>query len=119
MRNRRFGWLIDVAAVLVAWHGILLSLPHTHAARDVPHYATVCTAAEPGSSAVHLHPSSSLIQPHGCLACLVASAHGASVPAHNGVMAPRSAVVRTRRATCRRFDTHLHLPSLRAPPSLA
>ena len=119
MRHRRFTRLVNVATILVVWHGILLSLPHTHGAKGIPHYATVCTATEPGSTAVHLHPASALIPPHACLACLVASAHGASAPEHHGVLAPQSAVVQTRRTLCRRSDTHLHLPSLRAPPSAA
>ncbi|NOZ95759.1 MAG: hypothetical protein GXP47_13625 [Acidobacteria bacterium] len=118
-RYRRIAGLVNIAAVLVAWHGVLLSLPHTHGDRNVPRYAEVCTATHPGSMAVHLHPAPELIPPHGCLACLVSSAHGASIAAHRGVMAPRSLPVRTTRIICRRADTYRHLPSLRAPPSKA
>jgi hypothetical protein len=117
VRHRRFAWLVDAATVLVAWHAILLSVPHTHGAKDIPRYATVCAAAVAGSTAVHLHPSSVLIPPHACLACLVASANGATVTHHHGVEAPRRAVVRSRRIMGRRSDIHLHLPPLRAPPS--
>jgi len=118
-RCRRIAWLVNLAAVLVAWHGILLSVPHSHGSKDIPRYAVVCTATQAGSSAVHLHPAPELMPSHGCLACLVASAHGAPAAETQGTLVLRALPVRATRVICRRSDIHRHLPSLRAPPSRA
>jgi len=108
--------MVNVAAILVAWHGILLTLPHNHHEKGVPQYAEICTATHPGSQVVHLHPTPDLIPPHGCLACLVSSVHGTPVSWHQSTESAAGAVALPVRTTCRRSDTHRHLPSLRAPP---
>ncbi len=118
-RYRTIAWLVNVATVLVAWHGILLSLPHTHHDNDVPRYAAVCEATRAGSSVVHLHPAPGLIPPHGCLACLVSSVHGTPVSWHESVAFHAAVAIRTVRVNCRRADSYRDLPSLRAPPSMA
>ncbi len=73
MRRRRFLHVVTMAAaVLAVWHGMLLSLPHTHADRDVPRYAADCSVAFPGSGQYHLHRIPGAVPAHGCLACLAA-----------------------------------------------
>ena len=73
MRRRRFSLLV-AAAFLVTWHGVILSLPHTHTAEpDVPRFDGYCSVAYPGSHQFHIHPEGHQLPPHFCLACLVRS----------------------------------------------
>ena len=114
---RRFPWLAGVATALVAWHSVLLILPHTHHDRNIPQYAEACFAARPGSTVVHLHPAPELMPHHGCLACLVSSVHG-KPPSRQGSTVPRSATSPVPVPVAfHRADGHRCLPPTRAPPS--
>ena len=62
-----------VAAVLLAWHGVLLAMPHNHADAAVPQEELVCWASHPLSQTSHLHRSGRLLTPHPCLACLAST----------------------------------------------
>jgi len=119
VKRRPFSLLL-IAALLVAWHGLILSLPHTHTIDpDVPRFAGHCSAAHPGSHVFHLHPESRRLPPHFCLACLVRSTVAAQAgseislgpaPAHSIAAAIPPSVV---------IDGHTALPNLRAPPSVS
>ncbi len=106
------------AVLLVAWHGVLLSLPHTHRADPgVPAMANVCVVAHPGSHRFHVHPEGRQLPPHGCLACLVRSTVAAGT---SPVFATGPAVA--RRAPVAAFlqlaaVDATFLPDLRAPPA--
>ncbi len=73
MRRRPFSLFI-AAVLLVAWHGLILSLPHTHTEEpNVPRFDGYCSVAYPGSHQFHIHPEGHQLPPHFCLACLVRS----------------------------------------------
>ena len=73
MRRRPLS-LLTAAVFLVAWHGVILSLPHTHTGEpNVPRFDGHCSVAYPGSHQFHIHPEGQQLPPHFCLACLVRS----------------------------------------------
>jgi hypothetical protein len=105
-----------VAAMLLTWHGVLLSTPHNHADNTVPREMLNCSASRPSSQINHLHASGRLLTAHACLACLagstvahapgvqkvaVATVNGPSIAAAHPGLRPR---------------LHTHLPLLRGPP---
>jgi hypothetical protein len=61
------------AVLLVAWHGLLLSLPHEHHGERLQIDVARCSATAPTSSEVHLHRAVRELPRTFCLACLVAS----------------------------------------------
>ena len=105
-----------MAAILPAWHGLLLSTPHSHADNAVPQEELVCSASHPSSQKLHLHEAGQLLTPHPCLACLAgsnfAAMGGASIIEMTTVVSGASVVS----ATDCRFETLAHLADLRAPP---
>jgi hypothetical protein len=111
----RVPFLLAVA-MLVAWHGLLLSTPHSHAENAVPQEELVCSASHPSSQESHLHEAGQLLTPHTCLACLAgsnfAAMGGASIIEMTTVVSGASVVS----ATDCRFETLAHLADLRAPP---
>lgn len=105
-----------VAVVLVMWHGLILSLPHTHGDPTVPQEAVSCSAALAGAQVVHLHQTGRALPAHPCLACLVGSTFAVTsswVPFVDAgeTVADWAAPHQSCRTTC-----HAHLPGLRAPP---
>jgi hypothetical protein len=62
-----------VMAMLLAWQGIVLSIPHNHADSGVPQEQLLCSASNPSSEAVHLHAKGQQLSPHPCIACLAGS----------------------------------------------
>lgn len=104
------------AAMLLAWHGVLLSTPHNHADATVPQEMLACTASHPSSQTNHLHASGRLLAAHACLACLAGStvAHppGVDEVAAATVNGPSNAVAHPGP----RPQLHAHLPLLRGPP---
>ena len=104
------------ATVLVTWHGMLLSLPHTHSDPGVPQTEISCTVSQPGSPTLHLHGEGRVLDSHPCLACLAGST--AAIAWQDVPVAPTAAAPATivsARPGCR-FGIHAHLPNLRAPP---
>lgn len=105
-----------LVAVLVAWNGMLLSVPHKHADIAVPQEELACSASHPSSKTNHLHDSGRLLSPHLCVACLA----GSNVAASPGIatiaaMVPSVAGEAIDLAVGR---PHLHtrLPLTRGPP---
>ena len=104
------------AAMLLAWHGLLLATPHTHADHAVPQEEIACSASRPSSQNNHLHGSGRLLASHPCLACLagstVADAPGSgeveTAPVGDSPVAATPSDLRSR--------LHAHLPLLRGPP---
>jgi len=103
-------------AMLVAWHGVLLSTPHNHADDVVPQEELACSASHPSSQESHLHDAGQLLTPHPCLACLAGSNFAAmghaSIIEMTTVVSGASVVS----ATDCRFETFAYLADLRAPP---
>jgi len=119
MRGRRLSSLAIAATLLVAWHGLLIRLPHTHLDDQVPRYEGTCSAARPGSHAFHLHRTPVQLAPHQCLACLVSSTSAAptgesAVPTPQTATGHASSLLESPPAIER-----AHLPDLRAPPILS
>ncbi len=109
--------LVIVAALLMTWHGIMLSLPHSHADTGVPQEELICSASHPLSTTFHLHAEGHALTPHPCLACLAGSNH-ASTPATMtlGSMISDHVQVAVAVTDCR-SHSRFHLPLLRGPPS--
>lgn len=108
-----------LAAMLVAWHGMLLSLPHVHdepgGREDVPR----CAASRPGSFAVHLHDGGRTLPPRVCLSCLVGQT-AATVSGWQPLPGLRPASpIDFGEPVLHRESIGLRLPLLRAPPSVA
>jgi len=105
-----------IAAVLVVWHGVILSLPHTHTDRNVPQEAISCTASQAGSHDVHLHHRGRAMAAHPCLACLAGSTI-AEMPCAVPFMQDVATGTRQQSAwKDHRSGTHAQLPDPRAPP---
>ena len=105
-----------VAAVLVVWHGVILSLPHTHADPNVPQEAISCTASQVGSQDFHLHQRGRAMAAHPCLACLAGSTI-AEMPYAVPFMRDVATGTHLQSAwKIHRSGTHAHLPDPRAPP---
>jgi hypothetical protein len=116
MSRRRIGVSL-VAALLVAWHGALLSLPHVDHGERVKIDVARCSATAADTPEFHLHAVVRELPRSRCLACLVASTfavvHANSPsPVVLAVVTPRVAGVRWHPA-----GSPLHLPQLRAPPT--
>lgn len=102
--------------MLVVWHGVMLSTPHTHADAAVPQEELVCSASHPLSQTHHLHGSGRLLSPHPCLACLAGSTI-ADAPGTAGIGAASACdVLVAIAASDLRSRLHTHLPLLRGPP---
>lgn len=105
------------AALLVAWNGMLIAVPHNHVDVAVPQEALDCSASHPSSQTNHLHDSGRLLSPHRCVACLAGSTV-AAVPAMAKVDARAPSAIHVVRvpADCR-SQIHTHLPLTRGPPA--
>jgi len=109
--------LVTVAALLMTWDGLILSLPHSHLDVDISQEELACSASHPLSGTFHLHGAGEVLTPHHCLACLVGSNHAsAPVAMKLGVVISEYVQPAAAVADCRsRF--RVHLPVLRAPPT--
>ena len=109
--------LVTAAAFLMTWHGIMLSLPHSHADAGIPQEELICSASHPLSTTFHLHAAGHALTPHACLACLAGSNH-ASAPA---TMAAGPVISKHVQEAVAVADCcphgRFHLPLLRGPPS--
>jgi hypothetical protein len=105
-----------VAAVLVVWHGMILSLPHIHADPTVPQEAVSCSAALAGAQVVHLHHAGRTLPAHPCLACLAGTTFAVASSWVRLVGAGETVADRTTPHRSCRTTFHAHLPGLRAPP---
>jgi hypothetical protein len=119
MRRKQVRLWVVLATVLVAWHGLLIRLPHTDLDNQVPRYEGTCSVAHPGSHAFHFHPTPAQLGPHQCIACLVSSTTaapcgGSSVPTPQGVTASALSA-----PTGMPVVKRAYLPDLRAPPVLS
>jgi hypothetical protein len=107
-----------VAAALLAWHGMLLAIPHNHADHAISQEQLYCSASHPSSDASHLHAKGQHLSPHPCIACLVGSTvvDAAGSDAFEGVADQGAAEVVASSDHRSRYRSHL--PPHRGPPSL-
>ena len=109
--------LVTVAALLMTWHGLILSLPHSHLDVDIPQEELACSASHPLSGTFHLHGAGEVLTPHHCLACLAGSNHAsAPVAMKLGVVISEYVQPAAAVADCRSHD-RFHLPLHRGPPT--
>ncbi len=109
--------LVTVAALLMTWHGLLLSLPHNHADVGIPQEELACSASHPLSGSFHLHGAGEVLAPHHCLACLAGSNHAsAPVTMTLGVVISEFVQPAAAAADCR-THSRFHLPLYRGPPT--
>lgn len=108
--------LAAVAALLVAWHGVLLSLPHTHHGDRLEIDVARCSATQPGSSVFHFHGVVRELPHAFCLACLVASTIAALGPADRVPGSSATAALRLDAPYPYEARALTLLPRLRAPP---
>jgi len=110
--------ILLVAAMSLTWHGVLLSIPHTHADDVVPREELACSASRPLSQTNHLHGSGHSVSPHPCLACLA----GTAVTDGLGLAEVEEAAVGESVAVARTSDLRsrllIQLPFLRGPPEI-
>ncbi len=104
------------AMVLVVWHGMILSLPHTHGDRTAPEDIVSCSAAAAGAQTVHLHRAGRTLPAHPCLACLAGSTFAVTSSWAPFVDAGETVADRAAPHRSCRTTSHAHLPGLRAPP---
>jgi hypothetical protein len=110
------GLLSLTAATLLAWHGVLLAMPHNHADAAVPQEELVCSASHPLSQTNHLHASGRLLTPHPCLACL-ASTTTADTLDVSGIDGPMIGQwIGGSASTTLPVGPDFSLPPLRGPP---
>lgn len=109
--------LLLLAAILLTWHGVLISTPHSHADRSVPQEELACSASSPSSQNHHLHDSGRLRAPRPCLACLAGptSAEVFGVAGLATSAAGKSTSVTVSPDLRSRLQTQL--PLLRGPPA--
>ena len=108
--------MLVVAAMLLTWHGVLISTPHDHADTAVPQEELACSASSPSSQTSHLYGSGRLLAPHPCQACLAGSAPADSFGGVGAeTLADGESIVATV-STDLRSRFHAHLPLLRGPP---
>jgi hypothetical protein len=109
--------LVTVAALLMTWNGLILSLPHSHVDVDIPQEELACSASHPLSGTFHLHGAGEVLTPHHCLACLVGSNHAsAPVAMKLGVVISEYVQPAAAVADCR-SHSRFHLPLHRGPPT--
>ncbi|MCW8984461.1 MAG: hypothetical protein OQK55_03895 [Thermoanaerobaculales bacterium] len=108
--------VLFVAAMSLAWHGVLLSTPHNHADNAVPQEELACSASHPTSQTYHLHVSGNSLTPHPCLACVFGStvAEGPGITEISDSPAGTSFVTGVSTDLRARYQTQL--PLLRGPP---
>jgi hypothetical protein len=109
--------IVLLAATLLTWHGVLLSMPHHHVDNDVPQEEIACSVSGSSSQVFHLHGSGRLLSPHACLACLAGTtvAEAPGVAEVEGAAVGGSTVATTSSDFRARFRSHL--PLLRGPPA--
>ena len=96
--------LVTAAALLMTWHGIMLSLPHSHADVDIPQEELACSASHPLSGSFHLHGAGEVLNPHHCLAMTL------------GIVISEYAQPAAAVTDCRSHG-RFHLPLHRGPPT--
>jgi hypothetical protein len=104
------------AAILLAWHGLLLSTPHNHVEHAVPQEELACSASHPSSHNNHLHGSGQLMASHLCLACLAGSTVWEAPGVAQVEMAPVGDSMVAAAFLDLRSRLHTHIPLLRGPP---
>jgi hypothetical protein len=107
-----------VMASLLAWQGIVLSIPHDHADHGVPQEELLCTASHPLSQTSHLHASGRHLSPHPCIACLAGSTAADIAGAVAIEWAADDVVADVVVALDLRARFRSYLPLHRGPPSL-
>ena len=109
--------LVTAAALLMTWHGVMLSLPHSHVDADIPQEELACSASHPLSGTFHLHSAGEVLTPHHCLACLAGSNHAsAPVTMTFGIVISENVQPAAAVADCR-LHSRFHLPLHRGPPT--
>jgi len=108
--------VLVVAAVLVVWHGMILSLPHIHADPTVPQEVVSCSASLAGAQTAHLHRTGGYLPAHPCLACLAGSTFAVASSWTPLVDAGEAVADRATPHRSCRTTFHAYLPGLRAPP---
>jgi hypothetical protein len=109
--------LVTMAALLMPWHGLILSLPHSHVDVDIPQEELACSASHPLSGTFHLHGAGEVLTPHHCLACLAGSNHAsAPVTMTLGVVISEYVQPAAVVTDCRSHG-RFHLPLSRGPPT--
>ena len=110
-------FLLFAAAMLLAWHGVVLSTPHTHADTAISQEELACLASRPLSQTNHLHGSGHSVTHHLCLACLAGTA---VADAMRLAEVEEAAVGKSTRMTASsdlRSRLYIQLPFLRGPPA--
>ena len=108
--------MLLTAAMLLAWHGILLSIPHVHADRAVPREELACSASGSSLQIFHLHQSGRLLSPHACLACLAGTTFADAPGTAEIVGAAIDGSTVAARSSDLRARLYSQLPLLRGPP---
>jgi hypothetical protein len=103
-------------AVLVAWYGVVFSIPHNHADGALPQEELACSASHPTSQTSHLHASGQLLSPHPCLACLAGFTGGDLHSGSTVWLADDCESEITVGFAGSRSDHFAHIPLLRGPP---
>lgn len=107
-----------VAMTLVAWQGILLSIPHHHADSTVPQEEIGCSVSRPLSHENHLHGAGAELTPHPCVACLFGNTEAVETSVVSGSPGSLSIARKSAIGVDCRWQSHSRLPLLRGPPSL-
>jgi hypothetical protein len=109
--------MLVVAAVLLAWHGILISMPHDHADASVPQEELACSVSRPSSQTNHLHSSGRLMAPRPCFACLAGSTTADGLGVETAAKSSGGGLPVAVASSDLRSRFHTHLPLLRGPPA--
>lgn len=104
------------AAILVTWHGVILSVPHRHIDDGVPQEELACSASHSLSQTSHLHGAGIVLAPHSCLAC-IAGTSSAAAPGFGSLPTATTSISQppVLPDVCRSQDFSC-LPLLRGPP---
>jgi len=112
---RRIPTLLLVVAL--AWHGVLLTLPHDHEDAVAPRSEADCGLMGAASIDHHLHQLPETLPARHCLACLA----GHAVPLFRGRLVYGALALSSRVApavaTVRPASTGTVLPAHRGPPA--
>lgn len=108
--------MLLATALLVAWYGVVFSVPHNHADSAIPQEKLACSASHPTSQTSHLHTSGRPLSPHPCLACLSGSTAANLEPGSQVAFAEDSGSPVILSVVGSGPDSFTHLPPLRGPP---
>ena len=105
------------AAMLLAWNGVVLSTPHTHADTAIPQEELACSASRPLSQTNHLHGSGHSVTHHLCLACLAGTTVADAMRLAEVEEAAVGESTRMTASSDLRSRLYIQLPFLRGPPT--